>query len=119
MKIIVSLVVILAVGTTIITISTDLLYNSKDNIDNIGKIESEDKMIEKDSFSENEIQALAQQCFDNNYGIRKENLCYILKANNNIDIISMSFNPPITSTIGKSKTIYIKYDINSNITITD
>lgn len=124
-KIILTFIVVFAVGVIIIQISSDLLNTSKDNLEGLGDRNSEDKMIEKNSFSKTEIELLSKQCFENNYGVKRIDdveLCYILKSNiNSIDVVSMNLdtNNFISSATGNSKTIYIKFDMINNITIND
>lgn len=69
-KIIVSLVVILAVGFTMIAVSSDILANSKRTVDRVpGAVGSEDKLLNED-FDNEQIGILVKQCYDNNYGIK-------------------------------------------------
>ncbi|MCA9486305.1 hypothetical protein H6501_04025 [Candidatus Woesearchaeota archaeon] len=116
-KIIVSLVVILAVGFTMIAVSSDILANSKRTVDRVpGAVGSEDKLLNED-FDNEQIGILVKQCYDNNYGIKNSDLCYIVNNKGSTNLAQSYF--PADFLEGASivvepsplteKTFYIRY----------
>jgi len=123
-RIVVAFVVILAVGTTIIMISNDMLKDTSDRVKDIGKTASKDKIIEKSSFGSDEVLFLAQQCYDNSFGITTEDLCYILKSTSAITLPTATATITIASGASTtSKTLYISFKHDSTtgaiVTISD
>lgn len=107
-RIMVTMVVILAVGFLVIKVSSDLLTTSADNVEKLSEVDSKNLIIEKNNFTDSEIKFLAKDCYTKYTGIEENKLCHILNAENPIDVNSISA-VYINSSSGYSKTIYIKY----------
>lgn len=106
MRVVVSFVVVLAVGATVVFMSMGLLNQSEDSIENLIKNAGENQLIEKSAFEETEVKALALQCYEDSHGVHKENLCYILRAEFDIDAVThdkVEYSPQDT------KTMFIRY----------
>lgn len=119
-RVVVAFLVIMVVGSTIIIISKDLLTDTSNRVKDIGKTASKDKIIEKTSFTLDEVSYLAQQCYDNSYGLKKEDLCYILKSSTTISNIASIAGSRVRIGSGTtdSKTLYISFS-DPNIIISD
>jgi hypothetical protein len=118
-KIIVSFFVILAVGTTILTISNNLLSDTEDKIKDIGSDDLKSKIIEKDNFDESEIEYIIDNCYKRNIGVKKSEMCYVLKSSSEINLDSMSDFPSyVVNNGGNSKTIYVEFD-DPNVMVSD
>lgn len=118
-KIVVTFIVVFAIGAVMLTISSDLLNNSKNNFESINSVKNEDKFIEKNSFSSDEITMLGETCYDKYSPLMKDELCYILKSNNDM-AYSITASSKILASSANAKTIYINYDSSVNkVTITD
>ena len=118
MRIVVSLVVILAVGFTIISISQSLLGESESNINEIDDIVLEKKMIKKPNFAPEEISHLVEQCYQNNHGHANKELCYVLNSDTAISAGGANLPSYAQVSAGSSKTLYIEFQ-HPNVVIRD
>jgi hypothetical protein len=115
-RIIVSLIVVLAVGSSILLLSNNILIDSKENIDKIGDIADEDKLINKNFFESSEIIYLVESCYESQSKIFENELCFILSSNTSVDISSLPTNNAYLEIDGSaSKTIFITYLDNKYI----
>ncbi len=123
LRIVISMMVFLAVGTTIITISYNLLTQSQEDINKIGDFLIEEKMIEKDDFTENEIKFLVQACYDQSIATKMEDLCFILRSSNDIvipgSLTGLDFTYEKTTSSSSAKTLYINFVDGEKVTISD
>jgi len=116
LKVVITFFVTLVVGITLIFISKDLLTDSSDKVKDIGETLSQDKILEKNSISNTEIQFLADECYNKYNTLKNEELCYILKLQTGINYTSSSTGKYQSNGFNTSKTIYIifKQTLNSN-----
>ena len=120
-RIVVSFVVILVVGITMITISQDLLIGGRDTVENFNTVLPQDKLIEQDVFSPREILLLAQECLRINQGLLREELCYILRSEQPMTLEEedvQDFGFIILPVDLNSRTLYLTYNMD-NVSISD
>jgi len=115
MKIVVSIFVIIAVGGMILSISKNILHKNTEVIDKTLDTKFSNKILEKNSFSESDVDKVIKKCYDEyNYKSSKY-LCYILKSNTQIVInhnIKISGINIVSPTKIDTKTLFIYVELN-------
>lgn len=80
-QIMVVLFIALIIGGVVITFSEDSLFNSKQNLDAIidnSDLSDEEKIIEVNSISTNNLVSLVNQCFKDKENSLENNLCFVI-----------------------------------------
>lgn len=116
-KIVIGIIVTMAVGMSILAISSDLLFSSKSTIEVfLNQEKTEEVLLKVDSITAEEIKLLAQNCFASKSEafLTEEELCYILNFNSLMTIDEASFNDGnivLKKPTIESKTFFIYYNL--------
>ncbi len=111
-RLVITFIVILAVGSSILVISNNILSNSEGQVEKTGKVASDEKLISMSVVSSEEVRNLAEDCYNRVSGMSKPELCYIVNSEDSGIVLSGQDFPGYVAIVGfedGKNTAYINF----------